>query len=111
MRIKRNNFSERVYDLVKKIPKGKVMTYGQIAKKLDRPKAARAVGNILHQNTSSKIPCHRVVNQQGRMARHFAFGGEQKQRELLLKEGVKFKDKLHVREDAILKEVCSKKNF
>ena len=92
----KNSFKLQVYELVKKIPKAKVVTYGQIAKKLGRPKAARAVGNILHQNNSSQIPCHRVVNREGRIAFNFVHGGADKQRQLLLKEGVKFKDKLHV---------------
>lgn len=72
------------------------MTYGQIAQKLNRPKAARAVGNILHNNSSLEVPCHRVVNKQGRLAFNFAHGGAVKQYQILLKEGVKFKDKLHV---------------
>ncbi len=92
----KNSFKLQVYELVKRIPKGKVMTYGQIAQKLGRPKAARAVGNILHQNTSLQIPCHRVVNRKGRIACHFAHGGEKKQRQLLFEEGVKFKDKFYV---------------
>jgi len=92
----KNSFKLQVYELVKKIPKGKVMTYGQVAQKLGRPKAARAVGNILHQNISLQIPCHRVVNRKGRIACHFAHGGEKKQWQLLLEEGVKFKDKFYV---------------
>jgi methylated-DNA-protein-cysteine methyltransferase-like protein len=90
------DFAKQVCYLVRKIPSGRVMTYGQIAKRLGKPGGARAVGNVLHRNSSSQIPCQRVVNQQGRVAFHFAQGGEEKQRELLLKEGVKFKDKLHV---------------
>ena len=88
----KNSFKLRVYELVKKIPKGKVMTYGQITQKLGRSKASRAVGNILHQNTSLKVPCHRVVNQKGRVARSYKFGGWKCQKERLLKEGVKFKN-------------------
>lgn len=92
----KNSFKLQIYELIKKIPKGKVMTYGQIAQKIGRPRAARAVGNVLHQNTSSQIPCHRVVNREGEIAFNFAHGGEKKQQQLLLKEGVKFKDKIHV---------------
>ena len=88
----RNTFYERVYQITKQIPLGKVATYGQIAAKLDKPKAARAVGNALHNNPDPKtIPCYRVVNRKGRLAQGF---GEQKGR--LLKEGVKFRDKKHV---------------
>ena len=88
----KNSFKLQVYKLVKKIPKGKVMTYGQIAKKLGQPKALRTVGNILHQNNSLEIPCHRVVNKKGRVARSYKFGGWKCQKERLLKEGVKFKN-------------------
>jgi methylated-DNA-protein-cysteine methyltransferase-like protein len=97
--MRKNSFKFQVYDLVKKIPQGQVMTYGQIARKLSRPKAARAVGNILHYNSSLQVPCHRVVNKKGRVSFNFAHGGAEKQYQILLKEGVKFKDKLH----AILK--------
>jgi len=54
-------FKEKVYEIVKKIPKGKVMTYEEVAKMAGRPKAYRAVGNILNRNYDSKIPCHRVI--------------------------------------------------
>ena len=90
------NFTQRVYQVVKKIHKGKVMTYGQIAQELGRPKAARAVGNILHQNTSPEIPCHRVVNKKGRLAINYRFGGWKEQKKKLMKEGVKFKDEMYV---------------
>jgi len=86
------SFSEKVYQVTKKIPPGKVATYGQIAKALGRPKAARAVGNALHNNSDSKtIPCYRVVNREGRLAPGF-----REQKEKLLKEGVEFKDRVHV---------------
>lgn len=86
------SFSEKVYQIAKRIPSGKVATYGQIAAKLGKPKAARAVGNALHNNPDPKIiPCYRVVNQKGRLAPGFR---EQKGR--LLKEGIEFKDKKHV---------------
>ncbi len=85
-------FSEKVYRATKQIPFGKVATYGQIAKIISQPKAARAVGNALHHNPDPKtIPCHRVVNREGRIAPSF-----KGQKEKLLKEGVKFKDRQHV---------------
>lgn len=91
------SFSERVYQFTKKIPKGRVATYGQIAARLGKPKAARAVGNALHHNPDPKtIPCHRVVNREGRLAPKFGGIGWQKQREMLLAEGVKFKNGTHV---------------
>lgn len=94
--MRKSSFKLQVYDLVRKIPQGQVMTYGQIAQILGKPKATRAVGNILHDNISLEVPCHRVVNKKGRVAFNFAYGGAAKQYQILLKEGVKFKDKLHV---------------
>jgi len=89
-------FSERVYQFVKQIPKGKVATYGQIAAKLEKPKAARAVGNALHVNPYKSVPCHRVVNRKGKVAMNFGNGGWKKHKRKLLEEGVKFKDEKHV---------------
>lgn len=84
---------EKVYKIVSKIPKGNVMTYGQVAK-LART-SPRAVGRILHINpTPIEIPCHRVVFSDGSLSKGFAFGGIKKQKELLIKEGVRiFKSK------------------
>lgn len=80
----------KVYNLVSKIPKGKVMTYGQIAKIL-KIKSPRIVGQILHQNKDpKKIPCHRVVFSDGRLSENYAFGGAQSQERKLINEGVKF---------------------
>lgn len=58
-------FTEMVYAVVKKIPKGKVLTYKQVAEKAGRPNAFRAVGNILNKNYNPDIPCHRVVRSDG----------------------------------------------
>ncbi len=94
---KRNNFNDKVYRIVKEIPVGEVTSYGQIAEKLGKPKAARAVGKALHKNPDQKkIPCHRVVNHLGRIAKNYAFGGEKAQKKQLIAEGVKFKDKNHI---------------
>lgn len=83
------SFYDKVYEIVKNIPKGKVATYGQIAHLCQSPRASRAVGYALHYNPSPEIiPCHRVVNRQGRLAPAFAFGGEGAQRELLEAENV-----------------------
>lgn len=90
-------FSSSVYRVVKQIPPRKVVTYGQIAAKLGNPKAARAVGNTLHNNPDPKaIPCYRVVNRKGRLATNFGNGGWKKQKRRLLEEGVEFKDRVHV---------------
>ena len=84
---------EQVYDFVKNIPRGKVATYGQIALFLGNRNYARAVGNILHNNPDPEhIPCHRVVNAQGRLSRSYVFGGIEAQRRLLVSEGVVFKN-------------------
>lgn len=81
--------SKRIYEAVKRIPKGKVATYGQVAKMAGNPRMSRAVGNALHKNPdSSTIPCHRVVNSKGELAGSFAFGGEEEQANRLVKEGV-----------------------
>lgn len=85
----RMNFYQKVYAVVKQIPVGKVATYGQIAMLCGSPKAARAVGYALHVNPQPDvIPCHRIVNREGRLAKSFAFGGIDRQKELLEKEGV-----------------------
>lgn len=80
---------EKVYGLVCKIPKGKVTTYGEIARALSI--SPRIVGFALNKNKNpSKIPCHRVVNRNGRVAKGYAFGGVKVQREKLQAEGIKF---------------------
>ncbi len=72
--MQKNNFFDQVYGVVRKIPKGKVATYGQIAEILGT-KDARKVGWALHANRSADVPCHRVVNKDGRLAPNFAFDG------------------------------------
>ena len=75
---------ERIYDVVRRIPSGKVATYGQIAMLAGNPRWARAVGYALHANPEpGVIPCHRVLNRFGKTAPAFAFGGADKQAELL----------------------------
>ncbi len=87
-------FFEDVYAYLRQIPKGKVVTYGQVAYAVGRPRAARQVGYALHVNPQPiVIPCHRVVNRYGRLAPAFAFGGEEVQAALLEKEGVKVERK------------------
>ncbi|MGI6777810.1 MAG: MGMT family protein [Acetivibrionales bacterium] len=84
-------FFERVYDVVKQIPKGKVATYGQIARLIGEPRKARIVGWALHSNPYQGIvPCHRVVNRFGALSGAFAFGGQEVQKKLLENEGIKF---------------------
>ena len=85
------NTFQQIYEIVCMIPRGKVATYGQIAMLLGNPRMSRVVGYALHVNPDpDNIPCHRVVNKQGEVSRAFAFGGRNRQRELLEKEGVEF---------------------
>lgn len=84
-------FSERIYEVVKLIPCGRVMSYGQVARLAGNPRGARAVGFALHRNPQpGVIPCHRVVFRDGSLAPGFAFGGPDEQRRLLEAEGVGF---------------------
>lgn len=81
--------SRRIYEAVKKIPYGRVATYGQVAEAAGKKKMARAVGNALHKNPDPEgIPCYRVVNAKGELAGEFAFGGAGEQAKLLEAEGV-----------------------
>ena len=81
--------TKRIYEAVKKIPKGHVATYGQIAEMAGNPRMSRAVGNALHHNPDPEhIPCYRVVNSKGELAGAFAFGGEHVQEELLKADGI-----------------------
>lgn len=92
-----NNFFERVYEAVKQIPKGKVSTYGDIARAIGAPRASRQVGWALHCNPYEGIvPCHRVVFRDGSLADGFAFGGREVQKTLLVSEGVGFSDEYKV---------------
>ncbi len=85
------NTFEKIYEVVKSIPEGKVATYGQVALLAGNPRWARVVGHALHVNPyPGIIPCHRVVNREGGVAPGFAFGGEGIQRQLLESEGIVF---------------------
>lgn len=85
------SFDERVYAAVKQIPRGKVATYGQIARLIGAPRASRFVGFALHRNPYEGIvPCHRVVFADGSLAPGFLFGGPGEQRKRLECEGVTF---------------------
>lgn len=80
---------DKIYEQVRRIPRGKVATYGQIAILAGNPRWARAVGYALHSNPDPDgIPCYRVVNRFGGLAPAFAFGGEERQAELLRADGV-----------------------
>lgn len=85
--------TKRIYEAVKKIPKGHVATYAQVAEMAGDRKMARAVGNALHRNPDPEnIPCFRVVNAKGELAGGFAFGGAEVQARLLEEDGVRVVD-------------------
>lgn len=80
---------EEVYKFLTTIPKGRVVTYSQIAEHLGNKKLARVVGNILHNNPDEKkYPCYKVVNSKGELSKNFAFGGIDKQKEKLENDGI-----------------------
>lgn len=88
---KPRGFFQRVYDVVETIPRGKVMTYGQIASLLGGFYSGRTVGFAMRAAPGERnLPCHRVVNKKGEMAPGYCFGGAENQRRLLAKEGVRF---------------------
>ena len=83
----------RVYEYLKYIPQGKVVTYGQIAEFLGNKNLARAVGNFLHMNPDGDLyPCYKVVNSKGKLSKHYAFGGIENQRKRLEADGIQVKD-------------------
>lgn len=82
-----------VYKFVSHIPKGRVVSYGFVTKKLHL-RSARMVGRALHENPDpDRIPCHRVVYADGSLSKNYAFGGEKAQREKLACEGIRFKNR------------------
>ena len=85
--------TNRIYEAVKRIPRGKVATYGKVAAMAGNPKMSRAVGNALHKNPDGEsIPCYRVVNSKGDLAGEYVFGGLWKQKELLEADGIEVID-------------------
>ena len=86
-----NIFTQKVYQIVKKIPKGKVLTYKEVAKRAGKPKAYRAVGNILNKNYDPRIPCHRVIRSDGKIGGYNR--GAVSKIKILKKEGVEIRKK------------------
>lgn len=80
-------FSENVYDVVKKIPKGKTLSYKDVAILAGNPKAYRAVGNILNKNYNPEIPCHRVICSNGKIGGYNR--GEKNKKEILEREKIR----------------------
>ncbi len=84
---------EAVFAFLLTVPGRKVVTYSQVAAAVGHPKAARAVGNILHQNPEpERYPCWRVVNSRGELSEHFAFGGLDGQKQRLEADGIQVID-------------------
>lgn len=84
------SFRGRVYDIVARIKKGQVLTYGEVARRAGRPGAARVVGTAMKENPDTKrVPCHRVVRADGSIG-EYAFGGTRAKLKKLREEGVKF---------------------
>lgn len=80
---------QQVYDLLRRIPKGKVLTYGRLAEMLGNKKWARCVGNALHVNPDGDAyPCYKVVNSYGKLSDSYLFGGLEEQRKRLENEGI-----------------------
>ena len=85
------NSYARIYAVVRAIPRGKVATYGQVARLAGNPRWSRVVGYALHVNPDPEgIPCYRVVDRMGRTSKAFAFGGSDVQRALREADGVQF---------------------
>ncbi len=86
------SFFERAWDVVRQIPKGRVASYGQVARLIGAPRCARQVGYAMHGSpgVAGDVPCHRVVFADGTLTPGFAFGGASEQRRMLEEEGVLF---------------------
>ena len=84
-KIKRSNFAERVRDAVRQIPKGETKSYGEIARAIGHPGAARAVGTVMKNNYDPSVPCHRVIRSDGKIG-GYNRGGEKHKKILLAAE-------------------------
>ncbi len=85
------SWNEAVYALVRRVPRGRVATYGQIAELLGRPRGGREVGWAMSACSDPQVPCHRIVDRNGRLAPRFAGVGPIAQRDALEREGVRFR--------------------
>ena len=91
MKLKGTQFQLKVWSYLKKIPKGKLKTYAQVAKAIGKPKAVRAVANAIGKNPlPPKIPCHRVIRSDGKLGGYSAKGGIKTKKKLLKNEGFLF---------------------
>lgn len=83
------SFTQKIHDVVKKIPKGKTLTYKEVAEKAGSPRAFRAVGNILNKNYNPEIPCHRVIRSDGTPGGYNR--GREEKKKILEKEKISLK--------------------
>ena len=84
-----NGYFDKVFEFLLTVPKGKVVTYGQIAEHLGNKGLSRFVGNVLHKNPDeNKYPCYKVVNSKGQLSSAFAFGGIKEQKKRLENDGI-----------------------
>ena len=105
-------FFEDVYNIVRKIPKGKVATYGEIVKIVGQTRRAKIVWWALHKNPYfGEVPCHRVVNKNGEISSGFAFGGLMEQRRLLESEGIIFENEGKINLQKYIWELWNVNNF
>ncbi len=89
MKLKGTNFQLKVWNYLKKIPRGKVKTYSEVAKSIGKPLAVRAVANAIGKNPlAPQIPCHRVIRSDGSLGGYSGKGGIKTKRLLLKKEGI-----------------------
>lgn len=79
-------FTEQVYDVVRKIPEGKFLTYKQVAEKIGKPNSSRSVGTALSKNYNLDVPCHRVIRSDGKMG-GYNRGGVTTKEKILKREG------------------------
>ena len=86
MQNNKSKFKNKVYEIIRKIPPGKTLSYKKVTELAGFPQAWRAVGNVLNKNTNPKIPCHRVIRANGKIGGFRE--GAKKKHTLLKKEGV-----------------------
>ena len=87
MERRKSNFTNRVHSIVRAIPRGKTLSYGEVASRAGSPGAARRVGTLMKNNTDPEIPCHRVIKADGSVG-EYNRGGSKRKLQLLRAEGV-----------------------
>jgi len=96
------SFAEKVYRIVRKIPRGKVLTYKEVARAIGQPRAYRAVGNALNKNPYKAVPCHRIIRSDGKVG-GYAKGTKEKIRILKREDVEVIKGKINLKKFSLLK--------